>query len=87
MNIVRLSGTIDENRLSAQVPTSIRSGSVTVLVLPVSEDDKARVWTAGIGHEWADELSDPDQDIYTLSDGEPVRESRRDLFGQVSFRG
>ncbi len=77
MNIVRLSGTVDENhQLSAQVPASIGSGPVTVLVFPVSlEDEEAHVWTAGIAQEWADDLSDPDQDIYTLSDGEPVRES------------
>ena len=77
MNIVKLSGNIDENhRLSAQVPPSIRSGPVTVLVLPKSqEDDEANAWTAGIAREWADELSDPEQDIYTLADGEPVRDS------------
>jgi hypothetical protein len=77
MNMVRLSGNVDENRrLSAQVPASIRPGPVTVLVLPISrEDDEAHVWTAGIAQEWVDELSDRDQDIYTLADGEPARES------------
>ncbi len=77
MSIVRLSGNVDENRqLSAQVPASIRPGPVTVFVLPIShEDDEAQAWTAGIAKEWADELSDPNQDIYTLADGEPVRES------------
>jgi hypothetical protein len=76
MNILTLSGNIDENhQLSAQVPASIRPGPVTVLVLPVSqEDEEAQAWTAGIAREWANDLSDPDQDIYTLSDGEPVRE-------------
>ena len=76
MNILTLSGNIDENhQLSAQVPASIRPGPVTVLVLPVSqEDEEAQAWTAGIAREWANDLSDPDQHIYTLSDGEPVRE-------------
>ena len=39
------------------------------------KDDEAHFWTAGVAQEWADELSDPEQDIYTLADGEPVRES------------
>ena len=75
MNIVKLSANVDENRrLSAQVPASIRPGPVTVLVLPESEEDEAQVWTAGVAQEWADDLADPRQDIYTLADGEPVRE-------------
>jgi len=77
MNIVKLSGNVDEDRrLSVQVPASIRPGPVTVLVLPEwQEDDEAQLWTAGIAREWADDLTDPDQDIYTLADGEPIRES------------
>ena len=75
VNIVKLSANVDENRrLSAQVPASIRPGPVTVLVLPESEEDEAQVWTAGVAQEWADDLADPRQDIYTLADGEPVRE-------------
>ena len=31
-------------------------------------------WVAGIARTWADDLADPRQDIYTLEDGEPVRE-------------
>jgi hypothetical protein len=77
MGIVRLAGNVDENRrLSAQVPASIPPGPVTVLVLAASqEDDESKLWTAGIAREWADDLTDPDQDIYTLADGEPVGES------------
>ncbi len=76
MSIVKLSGNVDGDRwLSAHVPASIRPGPVTILVIPVSqEEDEAGAWTAGIAREWADDLSDPDQDIYTLADGEPVRE-------------
>jgi hypothetical protein len=76
MSIVRLAGNIDENcRLSALVPSSIRPGPVTVLIIPGSEeDDDANFWTAGVAQEWADELNDPAQDIYTLADGEPIGE-------------
>ncbi len=77
MNMVKLSGNVDENgRLSVQVPVPICPGPVTVFVFPVSqEDDEAHIWTAGVAQEWADELGDPNQDIYTLADGEPVCES------------
>jgi hypothetical protein len=72
MSMIKVVGNVDEDRrLSAQVPASIRPGPVTVLV-PVSEEgDEADAWAAGISQEWADELGDPDQDIYTLADGEP----------------
>ena len=41
MNIVKLSGNVDENcLLSAQVPASIRPGPVTVFVLPELHREK-----------------------------------------------
>ena len=44
--------------------------------LPGFQSDVAGdAWMAGISEEWADDFSDPRQDIYTLADGEPVRES------------
>jgi hypothetical protein len=77
MNMAKVFGNVDENgRLSAEVPASIRPGPVRVLVLPLSRrDEEADAWTAGIAHEWADDLSDPRQDIYTMADGERVDES------------
>ena len=77
MNTVKVTGNVDENhQLTAQVPATIRPGPVTVLIVPVTQQDEAGdAWTAGIAREWADELSDPLQDIYTLADGEPVHES------------
>ena len=35
-----------------------------------AEEDAA--WMTGISDQWAEELRDPRQDIYTLADGEPV---------------
>ena len=77
MGAVTVTGHVDEqHRLSAEVPDSIPPGPVTVSVVPASEeDDGGDAWMAGIAREWADDLSDPRQDIYTLEDGEPVRES------------
>jgi hypothetical protein len=77
MNVVKVTGNVDKNhRLSAQVPATIPPGPVTVLIVPVMEQDETGdAWSAGIAREWADELSDPAQDIYTLADGESVQGS------------
>ena len=77
MSTVKVVGNVDEHlRLSAQVPASIRPGPVTILVFSASEEDReAEAWTAGVAQEWAEDLSDTGQDIYTLTDGEPVRET------------
>ena len=71
---IRLSAQVDERHvLIAQVPNSVPPGPVTVIIVPLpQEDDSATSWMAGIAHEWADELSDSRQDIYTLADGEPA---------------
>lgn len=68
MSMVKLAGNVDQNgRLSAIVPSSIPPGPVTVLVIPVAqeEEEEADLWTVGIAQEWADELGDTNQDIYT----------------------
>ena len=77
MNPVKVVGNVDENRqLSARVPATIPPGPVTILIVPASQEDEAgTAWAAGIAREWADELRDPGQDIYALTDGEPVDES------------
>jgi len=77
MEFIRITGRIDDRHLlSAEVPDSIPPGPVTVLIVPgVQEDDAGQAWMAGVADEWADELGDARQDIYTLADGEPVGES------------
>ena len=51
------------------------AGPVTVLIVPCSgEDDAGDEWITGVAHEWSDDLDDRRQDIYSLNDGEPVRE-------------
>lgn len=77
MTTIKLSGRVDEkHQLSADVPVSVPPGPVTVLIIPVTEEDDAGdAWMEGITEAWADDLNGPDQDIYTLADGEPVRES------------
>ena len=76
MKTVRVTGHVDRmHRLSAKVPDSIPPGPVTVLVVRASqEDDAEHAWMTGVALEWADDLTDVRQDIYTLADGEPVDE-------------
>jgi hypothetical protein len=48
-----------------------------VLVLvPEAEEDEAGLWMQGVAREWAAELADEREDIYTLEDGEPVDATR-----------
>ena len=77
MNAVRISGQVDvQHRLSAVVPDSIPPGPVTLLIVGrCNEDDTGEEWMSGVAREWADELSDARQDIYTLSDGAPQDEA------------
>jgi hypothetical protein len=64
----------DQHRLSATVPGSVPPGPVTIWIAPGThgDDDAGARWMNGISAEWADELGDPRQDLYTLSDGESV---------------
>jgi hypothetical protein len=81
MNAIRLRATVDENhRLTAQAPPSVSPGTVEIALLmeaaPAGEDDAGAVWAEGVAREWADDLADPRQDLYTESDGEPADAAR-----------
>ena len=78
MSAIKIIGHVDENhRLTAQVPEEIAVGPVELVVLqPNDEDEAGQAWAAGIARAWADELNDPQEDIYTLEDGEPIDETR-----------
>ena len=39
-------------------------------------DEAAGFWEWGVAREWAAELADEREDIYTLADGEPVQAKR-----------
>jgi hypothetical protein len=58
------------------VPEGFPVGSVRVIVLMPEEDEAGLTWAGGISAEWSAELGDPNQDIYTLDDGQPVNEPR-----------
>lgn len=75
MDSISIQGHVDDqHRLSAIVPGSVVPGPVTVWIgaRTADEDETGAAWMTGIGDQWADELNDPREDLYTLSDGEPV---------------
>ncbi len=77
MKAVELQGEIDDqHRLHADVPQDLPVGSVRVIVLISEEDEAGPAWAAGVASEWSAELNDPAQDIYTLSDGQPLDAAR-----------
>ena len=77
MKAIELLGDIDgQHYLHAQVPEGIPSGPVRLIVLLPEEDEAGSRWSRGIANEWAGELVDSRQDLYTLSDGQPVNAPR-----------
>jgi hypothetical protein len=75
MKTLKLIGHVDEeHRLLAEVPPDMAPGPVEILVVlpPADEDEAGAAWMEGIAREWKAELSDPREDIYTITDGEPV---------------
>jgi hypothetical protein len=77
MKAIELIGDIDDqHRLQAQVPAEVPAGPVRLIVLLPDEDEAGVAWPQGVSKEWADELRDSRQDIYTLEDGQPVNAPR-----------
>jgi len=75
MKSIQLEGHIDSrHRLSVDVPGSIPPGPVVVWIASAeSEEEPAGAsWAAGVARDWAKELSDTRQDIYSLADGDAL---------------
>ncbi len=73
MHAHRITGHVDErHNLSAQVPDTVPPGPVTITIVPAESNDQDDEWAVGVSQEWAEELTDVRQDIYTLDDGEPL---------------
>jgi hypothetical protein len=83
MKALELIGNIDENRqLHAEVPESLPTGPVRLIVLVPEEDEAGMLWMQGLSKEWSEELADVRQDIYTLEDGQPVDAPRCGFWGR-----
>ena len=83
LRTVRLKGHIDErHRLIADAPVDLPPDPVEIAVIIAdggtagSDEIGADDWLRGVAREWSEDLGDPRQDIYTLSDGEPVNDDR-----------
>ncbi len=77
MKAVELIGEVDDkHQLQARVPETLPPGPVRIIVLIPEEDEAGAAWTQGIAREWAAELSDPREDLYTLEDGTPIDATR-----------
>ena len=77
MKILELMGEVNtKHLLQVQVPEALRPGPVRIIVLIPEAEDADGAWMHGITREWAAELSDPREDIYTLEDGKPLDAAR-----------
>jgi hypothetical protein len=77
MKAIEIVGDIDEqHRLQVRVPEGLPVGPVRLIILFPEEDEAGAAWAKGVAQEWATELGDTRQDIYTLEDGQPVNASR-----------
>ena len=77
MKAIELIGDIDDqHRLQVRVPEELPAGPVRLIVLVPDEDETGAAWVPGVATEWADDLRDARQDIYTLKDGRPVNAAR-----------
>jgi hypothetical protein len=78
MSAIEMTGTIDEeHRLVLDGPVPIVGPlRVRVLVLyPLSEEEGEQEWLRAASRNPAfDYLKEPEEDIYTLADGEPFRD-------------
>lgn len=77
MNAIPVTGHVNEDHsLSAIVPESVPPGPVTIFVVPAQTTDEAdAAWMPAVAREWAAELSDVREDVYSLEDGAPVNEA------------
>jgi len=77
MKAIELMGDIDEqHRLRARVPEELQAGPVRLIVFLPDEDEGGVAWAQCVANEWAPELEDAREDIYTLEDGQPVNAPR-----------
>jgi hypothetical protein len=73
MQVLELMGEVNaKHLLQAQVPEALRPGPVRIIMLIPEAEDAGAAWRQGITPDWAAELSDPREDIYTLEDGKPL---------------
>lgn len=79
LQVVELIGTIDEKgQLHLDAPISVvGQGRVRVILIPEEAEIGENEWLkAAASNSAFDFLEDPDEDIYTLDDGQPFNDQR-----------
>lgn len=73
MKVLKLMGEVNtKHLLQAQAPEALLPGPVRIILQLPEAEDVGEAWMQGIAREWAEELRDPREDIYTLEDGKPL---------------
>jgi hypothetical protein len=78
MKIIQTVGHVDnQHRLCLDLPDTIPPGPVkiTLELLPEGAEEEDD-WSEAVAQIWAEDWSDPREDIYTLEDGKPEDEPR-----------
>ena len=74
MKAIELSAIIDrDHQIRVDLPPDVPAGLARIIVLLPETDDAEKEWERGIAREWRQELADPREDVYSLTDGDPIR--------------
>ena len=78
MTAVEMTGRIDENQqlqLDGPLPMSGPVRVKVIVLYPIEDEWNEGEWVRAAAHNPAfDSLNDPEEDIYSLADGEPFRD-------------
>jgi hypothetical protein len=78
MTAIEMTGRIDENRqlqLDGLLPVSGPMRVRVIVLYPINDEGDETEWLRAAAHNPAfDFLKDPEEDIYSLADGEPFRD-------------
>lgn len=78
MKAIETTGRFDkEGKLHLEIPLSLRNQKVKLIILiPEEEDITDEEWLSALGENEAFSfLQDPEEDIYSLEDGKPIKEN------------
>jgi hypothetical protein len=77
MRAIGIVGEIDDDhQIHAEAPRDLPPGRVQLIVVHPDQDEAGALWPWAVPQAWSDELGDVREDIYTLTDGQPVAASR-----------
>ena len=78
MTAIEMTGSIDENRqlqLDGSLPVSGPMRVKVIVMYPLTDEWDETEWLRAAAHNPAfDSLNDPEEEIYSMADGEPFRD-------------